>query len=53
METHVTDIIHVIQLAVAPLLLLSEVASRRWGFVAIQHPMKSWLSRFLWLSDLG
>ena len=41
METHIIGITHVIQLAVAAVFLLSEVASRRCGFVSIEpyiHP---------------
>ena len=37
METHISDIIHVTQLAVAAVFLLSEVASRRCGFVSTEH----------------
>lgn len=37
METHIIGITHVIQLAVAAVFLLSEVASRRCGFVSIEH----------------
>jgi len=36
METHIADITHVIQLAVATVFLLSEVASRRCGLVSIE-----------------
>jgi hypothetical protein len=36
-ETHIIGITHVMQLAVAAVFLLSEVASRRCGFVSIEH----------------
>ncbi len=43
METHIIGITHVTQLAVAAVFLLSEVASRRCGFVSIE--------RFRWKHD--
>jgi hypothetical protein len=43
METHIIGITHVIQLAVAAIFSLSELASRRCGFVSIE--------RFRWNHD--
>jgi len=51
METHIIGITHVIQLAVATVFLLSEVASRRCGFVSIERFRRNYDSRDL-LNDL-